>query len=546
MTMTRPAGVRSLVAAAALGLLACGAVVTGAAPIAVAPEPVSDEIIVHVLDRTGFGARPGDVDRVRAMGLQAYLEEQLDPDRAGVPTPDAQLRELRTLTLSTADLLREYPRPDPAARTQGAGGEAMPPEARRAPAPRERRPVRMVAELQAARLVRAVRSERQLEEVMVDFWLNHFNVSVQKGAVRWYVTSFERDVIRPHAFGRFRQLLLATARHPAMLFYLDNWVSARPGFVVPAGPNQGRTAGLNENYARELMELHTLGVDGGYTQRDVTEVARAFTGWSIERPYRDGRFVFRPAFHDQGVKIVLGQSISAGGERDGMQVIDQLARHPATAHFLATKLVRRFVSDDPPPALVERVAATYRDTDGDVRAMLRVVLTSPEFVAPEARRAKIKKPFELVASASRAVDAAVDARGGFELARASARIGEPLYQAQAPTGYADRAEAWVNAGALLARMNFALDLVHQRLPGVRVDVAPLLAGVDRRRPEAVLDQLLARVVPGRVSPETRATLEAQLRDPRVTRLTPDDRVEADTDVATVLALVLGSPEFQRR
>jgi len=544
--MTRPAGVRSLVATAALGLSACSAVVTEAAPIAVAPEPASDEIIVHVLDRTGFGARPGDVDRVRAMGIQAYLEQQLDPDRAGVQTPDAQLRELRTLTLSTADLLREYPRPDPAARTPGAGGEAMPPETRRAPAPQERRPVRMVAELQAARLVRAVRSERQLEEVMVDFWLNHFNVSVQKGAVRWYVTSFERDVIRPHAFGRFRELLLATARHPAMLFYLDNWVSARPGFVVPAGPNQGRTAGLNENYARELMELHTLGVDGGYTQRDVTEVARAFTGWSIERPYRDGRFVFRPAFHDPGVKIVLGHSISAGGERDGVQVIDHLARHPATARFLATKLVRRFVSDDPPPALVERVAATYRDTDGDVRAMLRVVLTSPEFVAPEARRAKIKKPLELVASASRAVDAAVDARGGFELARASARIGESLYQAQAPTGYADRAEAWVNAGALLARMNFALDLVHQRLPGVHVDVAPLLAGVDRRHPEAVLDQLLARVVPGRVSPETRATLEAQLADPRVRRLTPDDRVEADTDVPTVLALVLGSPEFQRR
>jgi uncharacterized protein (DUF1800 family) len=395
-------------------------------------------------------------------------------------------------------------------------------------------------------MLRAVTGERQLHEVMVDFWFNHFNVFAGKGDVRWYVAAYEGDAIRPRALGKFPDLVRATARHPAMLFYLDNWLSAREDFVVAAGPNRGRRAGLNENYARELMELHTLGVDGGYTQKDVREVARAFTGWSIERPQAAGRFVFRPAMHDTGEKLVLGQRLRVlGGAADGERVIDILTRHPSTARFVAAKLVRRFVADTPPGALVERVAATYTRTDGDVKAMLRTIVEAPEFWSEDAYRAKVKPPLEFVASAARALSASVDARGASELARASAEIGQPLYQAEPPTGYGDTAEAWVNTGALLARMNFALALASGRYARVGVDLGPLVAGADRRQPAAVLDRLLAALVV-QPTPETRAVLAEQLTNPQITRLTPDDRGPADTDVARLAALVIGSPEFQRR
>jgi len=437
--------------------------------------------VVHVLQRLTYGPRPGDVERVEAMGVGAWLERQLDPARIDDTAAERTLAPLRTLTMSIAALHQEYPRAD--AQNFAAGGSSAPDQARR--------PVRIAGELQAARMVRAVRSERQLQEVMVDFWANHFNVFVAKGELRWYTTAWEHEVIRPHALGRFPELLRASARHPAMLFYLDNWLSARADSTRRLAPGAGRRAGLNENYARELMELHTLGVDGGYTQRDVTEVARAFTGWTIDTPRAEARFVFRPSMHDHGDKTVLGQPLRRGGERDGEDVLDLLARHPATARFLATKLVRRFVADEPPPALVERVAAVYGDTGGDIRAMLRAIVASPEFLAPGAARAKIKKPSELVASAARAVGATVDARGGFALARAAAEIGEGFYEAQAPTGHPDRAEAWVSPGALLARMNFALTLVENRLRGVRVDAGALVSGVERRQPDAVLERLLA-------------------------------------------------------
>jgi uncharacterized protein (DUF1800 family) len=295
------------------------------------------------------------------------------------------------------------------------------------------------------------------------------------------------------------------------------------------------------------MELHTLGVDGGYTQKDVTEVARAFTGWTIDRPQTDGHFIFRRGMHDGGEKIVLGQRIPAGGGRDdGERVIEILTRHPATARFIATKLVRRFVSDTPPPALVARVAGTYTSTGGDISAMLRTIVESPEFFSEDAYRAKIKKPFEFVASAVRALGGTTDATGGMALARASAEIGEPLYQAQPPTGYADRGAVWVNAGALLARMNFALGLASGRYPHVSVALPALVAGADPSSPSAVLDRLLASIVAEQPAPETRAVLIAQLSEPQITRLSPDDRGPANTDVAKLAALVIGSPEFQRR
>jgi hypothetical protein len=551
-----------LLVLAALGLgAACGAGATreGAAPAAlaaregVAPaldaaagprQPPDDAAIVHLLDRATFGARRRDVDRVRAIGVQAWIDEQLAPERLDDREVDEILRGLPTLSATIPDLLRDYPRPAAGERRPGPGASSG--GQMRDSLPADQGPGRILAELQAARLVRAVASARQLQEVMVDVWFNHLNVSAQKAQVRWYVGAYERDAMRPHALGRFRELLRASARHPAMLFYLDTWVSVRAGYVIPAGPNQGRTAGLNENYARELMELHTLGVDGGYTQADVRDVARAFTGWSIDRPRSQGRFVFRRAAHDRGEKVVLGQRLPAGGgEEDGERVIAILTRHPATARHVAARLARRFVADDPPPALVARVAAVYAETDGDIRAMLRAIFAAPEFWGEQARRAKIKKPLELVASGARALGAAVEARGGLALARAAGRIGERLYQAEAPTGHPDRAEPWVNPGALLARMNFALALAHNRLPGVRVDLAAV-AGSDRRRPEVVLERLLGELLLGGVAPETRAVLTSQLLEPQIIRRTADDRDPADTDVETLTALVLGSPEFQRR
>ena len=545
----------ALVAVALVALAGCSGATSGGAtaarPAETGAAPTggvlgADRQIVHVLNRLTYGARPGDLERIRAVGLSAWIDRQLRPQTIDDSATEHLLAELTTLRMPIADLLREYPRPDPRLREMIASGTMTQAEMQER-YPAERRPGRIAADLQAAKVVRAVTSERQLEEVMVDFWFNHFNVFANKGDVRWYVSAYEREAIRPYALGKFPDLVRATARHPAMLFYLDNWVSAHADFVVPAGPNRGRKTGLNENYARELMELHTLGVDGGYTQRDVIEVARAFTGWTIDRPRVEGRFVFRPLMHDAGEKVVLGHRIpSGGGQDDGERVIEILTQHPSTARFVATKLVRRFVSDTPPPALVDRVAAAYTEGGGDIPAMLRVIFASREFHGEDASLTKIKKPFEFVASAVRALGGRIDAQGGLALARASAEIGEPLYLAQPPTGYADRAEVWVNSGALLARMNFALALVSRRYSHVTVDLAPLVAGSDPRSPKDVLDRLLAAIVGDQTRPATRAVLAAQLADPQITRLSADDRGPASADVAKLAALVIGSPEFQRR
>jgi uncharacterized protein (DUF1800 family) len=497
------------------------------------PSPLGEEQrIVHVLNRLAFGPRPEDVARVRQMGISEWMARQLEPERIPDDWLEARLRAYRTLTMSTAELLRDFPPPSPELIARLRAGEMSREEAARL-LPPERRPARIVGELQAAKVMRAVWSERQLQEVMVDFWFNHFNVHAGKGAVRWMVSPYEREAIRPHALGRFHDLLLATARHPAMLFYLDNWLSVREGLVIQRGPNAGRRAGLNENYARELLELHTLGVEGGYTQDDVVEVARCFTGWSIDRPREDGHFVFRPAAHDRGPKRVLGLAIPAGGgEGDGLQVIDRLARHPSTARFVSTKLVRRFVSDDPPAALVTRATETFLRTDGDIRSVLRTIVTSEEFFSQAAYRAKVKKPIEVVASAVRALDGKPldggPGRGdaGFALARAVARLGEPLYQAQPPTGYPDTAESWVTADSLLARMNFALSLAQSRVPGIAIDTERVLGVVPPRGAEEALGRLSTRVLHG-------GSISA-------------DRGSAGRGAETLAALVLGSPDFQRR
>jgi uncharacterized protein (DUF1800 family) len=511
-------------------------------------SPLSEqERILHVLNRLGYGPRPADVARVRGMGVAAYLEQQLHPDRLPNPAVGEALSGYTVLTASTAQLVNDYPQPSAELRQRAAQGDMTRRELRQL-IPPGRRPAAITAQLQAAAVTRAVVSDAQLEEVLAAFWFNHFNVYSQKGAVRWMVPAYEREAIRPYVLGTFRDLVLATARHPAMLFYLDNWMSTRADVVLPRGQNAGQRRGLNENYARELMELHTLGVDGGYTQQDVTEVARAFTGWTIDRPREGGGFLFRPGLHDRGSKRVLGQAIPAGGgERDGERVIDVLVRHPSTATFISTKLARHFVMDDPPAALVDRLAAAFRSSDGDIRAVMAALVTSPEFWSRAAYRAKIKTPFEVVVSAVRALDGRFEtARGATDLAREVGRLGQPLYEAQPPTGYPDRAESWVNTGALLGRMNFALALAHNRFRGTPVDLDAALGSVDRAQPAQVLDRLLTVVLHGAATPQTRAVLTAQLESPEITRTTGDDRVASDTDAAKLAALVLGSPEFQRR
>jgi uncharacterized protein (DUF1800 family) len=329
-------------------------------------------------------------------------------------------------------------------------------------------PQQVVArDLAEGKLFRAVYSNRQLDEVLTDFWFNHFNIYLDKGADRYLVTAYERDVIRPHVLGKFKELLEATAKSPAMLFYLDNWQSAGPNAPSARG-KKAATRGLNENYGRELLELHTLGVDGGYTQKDVTEAARCFTGWTILQPERGGGFTFNARLHDDGEKTVLRVTIPAGGgQTDGEKVLDIVAHSPATAHFISKKLAMRFVADEPPAALVDRMAETFRKTDGDLRAVMQTMLQSKEFWSEGAYLAKLKSPLEFVASAVRAVQGQIDYAS--PLAEQVGQLGEPLYRKQEPTGYSNSGREWLNSGGLIARMNFAVQLGDDKMPGVKVD-----------------------------------------------------------------------------
>jgi len=457
--------------------------VLGATAVSAATMPNDAATVQHVLNRITFGVRDGDVERVRALGLQRYVDQQLHPDRVPDPAMSARLDGLKTIGLSSREIAATFEEPLlEARRAQKESGKAnSDTDAPKMPLPVQQRANGVLVELGQQKILRAVYSERQLQEVLTDFWFNHFNVDARKGRDRFLLTEYERDVIRPRVLGSFRDLLGATAKSPAMLFYLDNWMSVDPNgphttagparvvrgpfggrMLVPGTTNQpperkNAPKGLNENYGRELLELHTLGVDGGYTQKDVTEVARAFTGWTIDNPRKGGGFVFRPQVHDTGQKIVLGHVIKAGGgESDGEQVLDIVAKHPSTARFIATKLARRFVSDVPPPALIDRAARKFLETNGDLREVTRAILLSPEFLAPEAMNAKAKTPFEFLVSALRTTGTdAGDARPYF---RTMQELGMPLYQCQPPTGYKDTADVWINTGALVARMNVAVRL----------------------------------------------------------------------------------------
>jgi uncharacterized protein (DUF1800 family) len=438
-------------------------------------------------------------------------------------------------------------------------------------------------ELMQAKLLRAIYSERQLEEVMTDFWFNHFNVFIGKGADRYLVTSYEQQVIRPHALGKFEDLLAATAKSPAMLFYLDNWLSVGPDsdiargirrypnrpyrrrFPPPPPPNQAkgkkRNGGLNENYGRELMELHTLGVNGGYTQHDVTEVARVLTGWTIDQPQKGGGFKYEERMHEPGTKIVLGHKIKDRGEKEGMEVLHILAHHPSTAHFISTKLAMRFVSDDPPPALVDRMAETFLRKNGDIREVLTTMLKSPEFWSESAYRAKVKTPLEFVVSSIRATGA--DVTDALPLARQLNQLGMPLYGMQPPTGYSMKEEAWVNSSALLGRMNFSVALMSGKIRGVQVDANRLAPSEPAAASQPDSTEMLAALenslLAGTVSKQTHDAIVNELQNqaagssnvkPAVKPAARKNDKPAPpppaSSAGTIAGLILGSPEFQRR
>src|SRR5437588_5774455 len=637
---------------------------------------------VHALNRLTFGPRPGDVQKVMDIGVDKWIELQLNPKKIDDGALESRLAPFRTFRMDTREIVENFPPPQlikqvmngrqslPSDPTRRAVYQAQierqeqkqerkqesgknPPDATAsnavdAPAVdaankqarlgdeerAQRREARMfadltveellnlppdqgvkrvlkmapeeqrilaaslkggrgndfmegmspqqketlmalnnpqqviVSELVQGKLLRAIYSERQLDEVMTDFWFNHFNIFIGKGPDHYMITSYERDVIRQHALGKFEDLLLATAKSPAMLFYLDNWLSIGPNSDIatgaPKNPHRGyrrhrfpnyprrasvqkakgkRSSGLNENYGRELMELHTLGVNGGYSQKDVTEVARCFTGWTIDKPRQYADFKFDDRLHDPDPKYVLGKKIHAGGMKDGEQVIDLLVHHPSTAKFISTKLARRFVSDNPPSALVSRMAETFQSSDGDIRAVLKTMIWSPEFWSRESYRAKIKTPFELVVSAVRALGTDVDTP--MPLVQWVGRIGEPLYQCQPPTGYSDKAETWVNTGALLNRLNYALALAGNKMRGARTDVSSLLGVDSSADPKAALDRAVQVFLGGQAGATTVETLEKQLDNPQVLQAKLDD-ARKQVDLGVVAGLVLGAPEFQRR
>jgi Protein of unknown function (DUF1800) len=420
-------------------------------------------------------------------------------------------------------------------------------------------------EFQQAKVLRAILSERQLLEVMTDFWYNHFNVDIRKEADQWYAPTYERDAIRAHALGKFSDLLLATAQHPAMLWYLDNWSSIGPDSQAAGRGKKDR--GLNENYGREVMELHTVGVDGGYTQADVTNLSKIMTGWTIDQPQQGGGFVFDPRKHEPGTIHWFGQNIQDNGYVEGQRALEWLAAQPQTAHHICYELAQRFVADDPPPALVDRMAKTWMDTNGDISDVLRTMVHSPEFNSQRYYRAKVKTPLEFVASAFRATD--TNPSNPDALVKEIARMGEPLYQMQPPTGYSTTADHWMNSGALVDRLNFSLQFAGSKLGGIKFDAPRLLAAglLDIPGAPATLHEnggaeSIALTSKGKESGEDQALhlMESMLLDDQVSEKTNEvirkelgdqqsqAATEAQTDPSqtldTMTALILGSPEFQ--
>ena len=554
-----------------------------------------DQRVRQVLARLSFGARGEDFERVRQSGVKAYIEEQLNPDSIDDSALDKRLEKLPTLTLSTPTLAEQYnppkpkpvptpnpsPSPTPAPSEMNLKNTAMPnadspkptpmPTATPQiavqnpapkPTPTSKNPQMVVTELQRAKLLRAVYSERQLNEVMVDFWENHFSIYANKDADRWMMTAFDRDAIRPFAFGRFRDLLGATAHSPAMLFYLDNWQSSvLKKYPATKDKPARQSGGINENYARELMELHTLGVDGGYTQKDVQEVARCLTGWTIRKPNEEGIFVFNPQAHDTGEKTVLGQKIAAGGGiGDAEKVLDILAKHPSTAHFIAKKLAERFLGDNPPEAIINQAAQAFLKSDGSIRETLRSIITSPAFLSPAMYQAKVKSPFEYAAASLRITGAETDANR--PLLDWISRMGQPIFGHITPEGYPETSGEWLSTGSLLERLNFSNALAQNKIKGTTVDMKRFLKDADYNNPNEVDALLLQRILNGEVSPRSKTAFD-KIAAEAVSNQSAENPVSGQNMnipngkkpaapetspgyVAELITLMLGSPEFQRR
>jgi len=587
-------------------------------------ELAADQQVIHALSRLTFGARPGDVQRIRSIGLDTWVDQQLHPERIADSSIETFLNHYSVLKQDQNDLLREFSemQRDRRLAKREAGDSAVRPNRQMLQNDPDLQRVamtrrRVMGELQSSRVARAVGSNRQLEEVMTDFWLNHFNIYAQKGPPQaYYLAEYESDVIRPHALGKFRDLLESVAKSPAMLFYLDNArsmadstrprlstysradaaarVMARRGRVLRGGRprnrdiplmdpvidpqmrqrlNQLRNGGLNENYGRELLELHTLGVDGGYTQQDVINVARALTGWTIRPPAAGGGFIFRPEMHDAGEKVVLGHKLKANrGIEDGEDVLDIVSRHPSTAKYIATKLARRFISDKPPQSVVDRAAQVFMKTDGDIREVVRSIITSNEFYSQQAFRSKVKSPFEVVVSAMRAMNAAPDSTP--RTAQMIAYLGEPIYGHQAPNGWPETGDAWMNTGAILNRINFGMAAAANRIPGANVRSIPGIDSLSSAPRQKQVDAVVSALLGGSASPDTRAVLmsgenpllanakespdtmtqnvdggepmDMQLR-PRANPFGRQNGGQLQLNgIAQVVGLALGSPEFQRR
>lgn len=596
----------TLAAALCLSLAPVGTLVAQAEP-GRAREQTADQQLHHALNRLAFGPRPGDVERVRTLGVDAWIAQQLAPETLNDDAIDHWLTRFPTLTMSGAEFTAAYPSPGQlqrrllarqrAAGTNTPGGAPTLSPADSVQLQKQRRATaRASGELLSARVARAVASERQLQEVLVDFWANHFNVFIGKPQTRHFVAEFERRAIRPHVFGSFRELLGAVAHSPAMLTYLDQAQSVadsgrrtlvpsraarravaarRRNVATPAITTPNRPRGINENYARELMELHTLGVDGGYTQQDVTEVARALTGWTIQRSGATaGQFEFRAMSHDAEAKTILGEIFPAGGGQDeGERVLDLLAQHPSTARFIARKLVQRLVSDAPPADLVDLAAQTFLDTQGDLREVTRAIVTSDAFFSSSAYRAKVKTPFELVVSAARALGGEPDPTAA--TSQLIARMGQPIYGRATPDGYPDTADDWINTGSILNRMNFGLAVGAGRLPGARLNRWSTARALASKPTEAQVDGLVKVLFGGDVSTETRAILESGM-NPLLARApaASDSLFQMNTDAVSntdnssrprrggqrntlgalreltgfpkLVGLAIGAPEFQRR
>jgi uncharacterized protein (DUF1800 family) len=571
-------------------------------------ELTEDEAILHAMNRLAYGPRPGDVEQVRQLGLEKWIEQQLHPETINDADLNQRLQRYPSIAMSSKRLLEEFPRADQNAKQQGLTKEQAKDQYEQQLKAKQQQaesqiivtgndnldkaqqqlaklqgPNRIIAELSMAKVDRAVYSNRQLQAVMEDFWFNHFNVFANKGDDKWLLTAYERGTIRPHAMGKFQDLLLATAKSPAMLFFLDNYLSADPAAVArqealknfrharyqgafaggsmptpgtfpgPATsgppPANGATApkkperGLNENYGREVMELHTVGVDADYTQQDVIQMAECLTGWTIHEPRKDPEFFFDEKIHGEGKKVVMGRTFNYGGEKDGEEALKMLAGKPATAKFISTELAHHFVSDNPPQSLINRMAKSFTTSNGDIRAILHTMIYSPEFWSKDAYRAKVKTPFELVASTARALNSEVTIT--LPLAQWVGRMGEPLYLCQPPTGYSDKAETWVNTGALLNRLNFALAFAGDKMGGATIDLNNMLGEEASKDPNAALARSIQIFLDGQISPSTQATLEARLKDPQILQARLDDPVK-QVNEGLIVGLVLGTPEFQRR